>query len=616
MILLNAEKISKGYSDRQLLDGCSLAVGQGDKIGLIGVNGTGKSTLLKVMAGVDFPDSGTVTRSGGVRVAYLPQNPEFAPETTVLQQVMTGVAIDKARAKEAKVVQQADEYQCKSILTQLGLSDYDQPIGQLSGGQKRRVALACALAAESEVLILDEPTNHIDSEMVDWLESYLKRYQGAILMVTHDRYFLERVVNRIVELDRGKLYSYPANYSQYLELKAQREEMALATERKRQSLYRKELAWIQRGARARSTKAQFRVDRFEELKKPGYVPDQSKLEVSALSSRLGKKIVEIEKISKSFDGKVLVKDFSYNLLKGDRVGIIGPNGYGKTTLVRMICGLLEPDQGRIVRGETVRIGYFSQESFAGEDFDPTVKAIDYIRHISQEIQTPEGTLTAAQMMEKFLFPTDLQYTEIGRLSGGERRRLYLLRVLMEAPNVLVLDEPTNDLDIETLAVLEDYLEQFPGVVIAVSHDRYFLDKLMNHVFVLAGNGEVRHYTGGYADYRADVAEQQRLAAQQRLDSQPLPNSSPKKTSGGRSHQEKLKFSFKEQREYEEIDGVIAGLEEKIAQTEALIAQNASDYAALQELTAEKEELETQLAAKMERWVYLNDLAERIEAQGK
>ena len=616
MILLNAEKISKGYSDRQLLDGCSLAVGQGDKIGLIGVNGTGKSTLLKVMAGVDFPDSGTVTRSGGVRVAYLPQNPEFAPETTVLQQVMTGVAIDKARAREAKVVQQADEYQCKSILTQLGLSDYDQPIGQLSGGQKRRVALACALAAESEVLILDEPTNHIDSEMVDWLESYLKRYQGAILMVTHDRYFLERVVNRIVELDHGKLYSYPANYSQYLELKAQREEMALATERKRQSLYRKELAWIQRGARARSTKAQFRVDRFEELKKPGYVPDQSKLEVSALSSRLGKKIIEIEQISKSFDGKVLVKDFSYNLLKGDRVGIIGPNGYGKTTLVRMICGLLEPDQGRIVRGETVRIGYFSQESFAGEDFDPTVKAIDYIRHISQEIQTPEGTLTAAQMMEKFLFPADLQYTEIGRLSGGERRRLYLLRVLMEAPNVLVLDEPTNDLDIETLAVLEDYLEQFPGVVIAVSHDRYFLDKLMNHVFVLAGNGEVRHYTGGYADYRADVAEQQRLAAQERLDSQPLPNSSLKKTSGGRSHQEKLKFSFKEQREYEEIDGVIAGLEEKIAQTEALIAQNASDYAALQELTADKEELETQLAAKMERWVYLNDLAERIEAQGK
>ena len=609
MILLNAEKLYKGYSDRQLLDGCSLAVGEGDKIGLIGINGTGKSTLLKVMAGVDFADSGTVTRSSGVRVAYLPQNPEFAPETTILQQVMAGVAIDRECAKEARVIQQADEYQCKSILTQLGLSDYDEPIGKLSGGQKRRVALACALAAESEVLILDEPTNHIDSEMVDWLEGYLKRFQGAILMVTHDRYFLERVVNRIVELDHGKLYSYPANYSQYLELKAQREEMAQATERKRQSLYRKELAWIQRGARARGTKAQFRVDRFEELKKPGYVPDDSKLEVSALSSRLGKKIIEIEHISKSFDGKTLIRDFSYNLLRGDRVGIIGPNGYGKTTLVRMICGLLQPDEGEIVRGETVKIGYFSQESFAGETFDPSIKAIDYIRRVSQEIQTPEGTLTATQMMEKFLFPTDLQYTEIGRLSGGERRRLYLLRVLMEAPNVLVLDEPTNDLDIETLSVLEDYLQQFPGVVIAVSHDRYFLDKLMNHVFVLTGDGEVKHYLGGYADYRAEIAEQQLL---QKQEAQPA--AKEKKSSTGRRHQDKLKFSFKEEREYQEIDGVIAQLEAKIDETEQLIRDNASDYAALEELTAQKEQLEQQLSEKMDRWVYLNDLAEKIESQ--
>ena len=609
MILLNAEKLYKGYSDRQLLDGCSLAVGEGDKIGLIGINGTGKSTLLKVMAGVDFADSGTVTRSSGVRVAYLPQNPEFAPETTILQQVMAGVTIDRKRAKEARVIQQADEYQCKSILTQLGLSDYDEPIGKLSGGQKRRVALACALAAESEVLILDEPTNHIDSEMVDWLEGYLKRFKGAILMVTHDRYFLERVVNRIVELDHGKLYSYPANYSQYLELKAQREEMAQATERKRQSLYRKELAWIQRGARARGTKAQFRVDRFEELKKPGYVPDDSKLEVSALSSRLGKKIIEIEHISKSFDGKTLIRDFSYNLLRGDRVGIIGPNGYGKTTLVRMICGLLQPDEGEIVRGETVKIGYFSQESFAGEAFDPSIKAIDYIRRVSQEIQTPEGTLTATQMMEKFLFPTDLQYTEIGRLSGGERRRLYLLRVLMEAPNVLVLDEPTNDLDIETLSVLEDYLQQFPGVVIAVSHDRYFLDKLMNHVFVLTGDGEVKHYLGGYADYRAEIAEQQLL---QKQEAQPA--AKEKKSSTGRRHQDKLKFSFKEEREYQEIDGVIAQLEAKIDETEQLIRDNASDYAALEELTAQKEQLEQQLSEKMDRWVYLNDLAEKIESQ--
>lgn len=610
MILLSAEKVYKGYSERQLLDGCSLAIGEGEKIGLIGINGTGKSTLLKVMAGIDPPDSGIVTRAGGVRVAYLPQNPLFDGETTVLQQVMKGVAIDEERAKDAKVIQQADEYQCKSILNQLGLGDYDQKIAQLSGGQKRRVALACALAAEAEVLILDEPTNHIDSEMVDWLEGYLKRFQGALLMVTHDRYFLERVVNRIVELDHGKLYSYPANYSQYLELKAQREEMALATERKRQSLYRKELAWIQRGARARSTKAQFRVDRFEQLKNSEYVPDQSKLEVSALSSRLGRKIIEIDNISKAFDGKQLVRDFSYNLLRGDRIGIIGPNGYGKTTLVRMICGLLEPDSGTIVRGDTVKIGYFSQESFIGEEFDPSVKAVDYIRSISQEIQTPEGTLSASQMMEKFLFPSELQYTEIGRLSGGERRRLYLLRVLMEAPNVLVLDEPTNDLDIETLAVLEDYLESFPGVVIAVSHDRYFLDKLMNHVFVLAGNGEVRHYTGGYADYRADVAEQERIKKQSAA------SVSNGEKRDGRNQREKLKFSFKEQREYEQIDQVIAELEEKIEETEQQIRSNSSDYTALQQLTQEKEELEEQLAQKMERWVYLNDLAERIAEQNK
>ena len=600
----------KGYSERQLLDGCSLAIGDGENIGLIGINGTGKSTLLKVMAGIDPPDSGIVTRAGGVRVAYLPQNPLFDGETTVLQQVMKGVAIDEERAKDAKVIQQADEYQCKSILNQLGLGDYDQKIAQLSGGQKRRVALACALAAEAEVLILDEPTNHIDSEMVDWLEGYLKRFQGALLMVTHDRYFLERVVNRIVELDHGKLYSYPANYSQYLELKAQREEMALATERKRQSLYRKELAWIQRGARARSTKAQFRVDRFEQLKNSEYVPDQSKLEVSALSSRLGRKIIEIDNISKAFDGKQLVRDFSYNLLRGDRIGIIGPNGYGKTTLVRMICGLLEPDSGTIVRGDTVKIGYFSQESFIGEEFDPSVKAVDYIRSISQEIQTPEGTLSASQMMEKFLFPSELQYTEIGRLSGGERRRLYLLRVLMEAPNVLVLDEPTNDLDIETLAVLEDYLESFPGVVIAVSHDRYFLDKLMNHVFVLAGNGEVRHYIGGYADYRADVAEQERFKKQSTA------SVSNGEKRDGRNQREKLKFSFKEQREYEQIDQVIAELEEKIEETEQQIRSNSSDYTALQQLTQEKEELEEQLAQKMERWVYLNDLAERIAEQNK
>lgn len=610
MILLNAEKIQKGYSDRQLLDGASLAINEGDKIGLIGVNGTGKSTLLKIIAGLDQPDSGTVTRAGGVRVAYLPQNPVFEPQATVLEQVMKGVAISEEQADEARIRQQADEYQCKTILTKLGLFDYEQPIHLLSGGQKRRVALACALAAEAEVLILDEPTNHIDSEMVDWLEQFLKRFQGAVLMVTHDRYFLERVVNRIVELDHGSIYSYPANYSQYLELKAQREEMALATERKRQSLYRKELAWIQRGARARSTKQQFRVNRFEELKNSEPLPETGKLEVSALSSRLGKKIIEIEHISKAFDGKKLIEDFSYNLLKGDRVGIIGPNGYGKSTLVKIICGQLAPDSGTVTHGDTVRIGYFSQESFIGSECEPTTKAIDYIRSISQEIDTPEGMLTASQMMEKFLFSSDLQYTEIGRLSGGERRRLYLLRVLMEAPNVLVLDEPTNDLDIETLSVLEDYLEDFPGVVIAVSHDRYFLDKLMNHVFVLAGDGKITHYTGGYADYRADVAQQEVLKKQAAQE-----NASSEKRDG-RNQREKLKFSFKEQREYDQIDEVIADLEAKIEQTEQEIRDNASDYTALQELTEQKEQLEEELSEKMERWVYLNDLAERIAAQNQ
>ena len=610
MILLNAEKISKGYSDRQLLDDCSLAVNEGEKIALIGVNGTGKSTLLKIMSGLQFPDKGQVTRATGIRVAYLPQNPVFEEGATVLAQVLKGVAIHEEDAEEARIRQQADEFECKTILTKLGFTDYDAKIEQLSGGQKRRVALACALAAKSEVLILDEPTNHIDSEMVDWLENYLKRFQGAVLMVTHDRYFLERVANRIVELDHGKIYSYPANYSLYLELKAQREDMALATERKRQSLYRKELAWIQRGARARSTKQQFRVNRFEELKNPGYVPDNSKMEVSALSSRLGKKIIEIEHISKAFDGKQLISDFSYNLLKGDRVGIIGPNGYGKSTLVRMICGLLEPDEGTVVRGDTVRIGYFSQESFIGDDCLPTTKAIDYIRNISQEIDTPEGTLTASQMMEKFLFNTDLQYTEIARLSGGERRRLYLLRVLMEAPNVLVLDEPTNDLDIETLSILEEYLETFPGVVIAVSHDRYFLDKLMNHVFVLAGDGKVTHYIGGYTDYREDVAQQEKLKKQE------AKAEGETKRQDGRTHQEKVKFSFKEEREYEKIDEVIAGLEEKIEQVEKDIVAQSSDYSALQELTEKKEQLEADLSYQMERWVYLNDLAEKIEEQNK
>ena len=594
MNIINIEHISKLFGDKLIFDDASFGLQEGDKVGIVGINGTGKSTLLRIVAGDETPDSGQIIRQNNLKMAYLPQTPEFPKDATVLSYALSG---------------DEEDWQVQSNLVQLGITEYDAKIDTLSGGQRRKVALAKVLASDFDVLILDEPTNHLDNAMLSWLEDYLKNYRGTVFMVTHDRYFLERVVNRIVELDHGKLYSYPANYSQYLELKAQREEIQLATERKRQSLYRKELAWIQRGARARSTKQQFRVNRFEELKNSEYVPDNSKMEVSALSSRLGKKIIEIENISKSFDGKVLVKDFSYNLLKGDRVGIIGPNGYGKSTLVRMICGVLEPDSGTVVHGDTVKIGYFSQESFIGSECDPSTKAIDYIKSISQEIDTPEGKLTASQIMEKFLFSSDLQYTEIGRLSGGERRRLYLLRVLMEAPNVLVLDEPTNDLDIETLSVLEDYLEEFPGVVIAVSHDRYFLDKLMNHVFVLAGDGQITHYTGGYADYRADVAAQEKA----KKAAEPA---KAKTTQDGRNQREKLKFSFKEQREYEQIDEVIASLEEKIQQTEKDIAANSSDYGALQELTEKKEQLETELAEKMERWVYLNDLAERIEAQKK
>ena len=602
MNLLTAEHLKKSYTERLLFDDVAFSIGEGDKIGLIGINGTGKSTLLKIVAGLEEPDEGTVVKGRNLYIRYLPQNPEFEAGRTVLDCV-----IRENMAHEHAWDLEGD---AKSMLNKLGITDYSAKVETLSGGQRKRVALAAVLLSTADLLILDEPTNHLDSAMADWLEEYLKKFRGALLMITHDRYFLDNVTNRIVELDKGKLYSYQSGYEGYLELKAEREAMAVSSEQKRQNILRTELAWIRRGAQARSTKQKGRIQRFEALSAVEAPKVDGNVEMSSISSRLGRTTVEAHHLHKAYGDRLLIDDFSYIFLKDDRIGIIGPNGYGKTTLVRMICGLLEPDSGTIVRGDTVKIGYFSQESFIGEEFDPSVKAVDYIRSISQEIQTPEGTLSASQMMEKFLFPSELQYTEIGRLSGGERRRLYLLRVLMEAPNVLVLDEPTNDLDIETLAVLEDYLESFPGVVIAVSHDRYFLDKLMNHVFVLAGNGEVRHYIGGYADYRADVAEQERIKKQSTA------SVSNGEKRDGRNQREKLKFSFKEQREYEQIDQVIAELEEKIEETEQQIRSNSSDYTALQQLTQEKEELEEQLAQKMERWVYLNDLAERIAEQNK
>lgn len=599
MILLNAEGISKSYSEKVLLDGVDLSIHEGDKIGLIGVNGTGKSTFLKILAGVEEAEAGTVICGNGVRIGYLPQNPDFDGNLTVLEQALSGVSPAEQAAKE---------YEVKNLLTRLGLSDYEQKIRVLSGGQKKRVAMAAALAAETELLILDEPTNHIDSSMVDWLESYLASYRGAIFMITHDRYFLERVANQIVELDHGKLYSYPANYSKYLELKSQREEMELASQRKRQSLLRKELEWIQRGARARGTKARFRVERYEELSSAPTLAEDAKMEISASFSRMGRKTIEIEHISKAYGQRQLIRDFSYLLRRDDRLGILGPNGCGKSTLLKMLSGKLQPDSGQIVWGETVKIGYFSQEC---EEMNPNQRPIDYIKDIAFEVETPNGILTASQLMETFLFDSTLQYTSIARLSGGERRRLYLLGILMEAPNILILDEPTNDLDIQTLTILEDYLESFAGAVIVVSHDRYFLDKVVDHIFAYEGDGQLRQYNGGYTDYYT-----QHKAEEKKEKEKEKPQQNQNQRANRSNLPPKLKFSFKEQKEFESIDEDIAALEEKIEAAEREMKLAAADFVRLQEWMDEKAKLEEQLAEKMDRWVYLNDLNDRIQAQGK
>lgn len=595
MLLLTAEKIRKSYTEKILLNDIVLGINSGDKIGVIGINGAGKSTLLKIIAGLDTPDSGTVTRSGGVRVGYLPQNPVFEAGITVLKQVMRGIAEQQRESKE---------YECRAILTRLGISEFDRPLDQLSGGQKKRVSLASALVTPVEILILDEPTNHLDNDMVDWLEKYLARYNGALLMVTHDRYFLDRVTNKIVELQDGSLYSYEANYTKYLELKEERENMAAASERKRQSLLKKELAWIRRGARARGTKQKFRVERFEEMSAQSVDLEPDRLQMSSMSSRLGKKIIEISDISKRYGDRQLIRGFSYFLLRRDRVGIVGPNGCGKSTLLKMIVGAVPPDSGKIEIGETVRIGYFSQEC---EEMDPNLRAMDYIREIASEVETPEGTLTASQMLEKFLFSSDLQYSPIKKLSGGERRRLYLLGILMQAPNVLLFDEPTNDLDIQTLTILEDYLQNFSGAVIAVSHDRYFLDKVAEHIFSFEPDGTIQDTVGGYSDYWEQKAQSQQ---------EELKAPAAKPRQDARVKPRRLKFSFNEQREYEEIDGVIADLEKQIAQVNNEIEQKASDYLLLTELSAKKQALEAELDEKTERWVYLNELADRIAEQNQ
>ncbi len=591
-MLLSAEHLSKNYGMKTLLEDASIYLEQGEKIGVIGINGTGKSTLLRLLSGTEAPDEGTVRRDPNVQVSYLRQNPEMNPNASILEQVFLGFPGDFRELKE---------FEAKTMLTKLGLTDYDQKIGTLSGGQRKRVALCTALIHPADVLLLDEPTNHLDAYMVEWLEQWLRNFRGGIIMVTHDRYFLERVCNRICQVERGKLYFYEANYSKYLELRQQRYDYAQAAERKRQTLLRREYQWIIRGPQARGTKAKDRIRRYAELKAQDAPETQSTVQTAAMSSRLGKKTIELVNVEKSYDGREILKPFSYLLGREDRIGVVGRNGAGKSTLLELIAGKIPPTAGEITWGETVKIGYFSQE---GRELDLNQRPYDYIHEIAATVKTAEGTFSASQMLERFLFDGDLQYSTIGALSGGERRRLYLLGVLMSAPNVLLLDEPTNDLDIETLTILEDYLASFDGIVIAVSHDRYFLDKIATQIFEVSDSGEVLRYTGGYTDY----LEKRRESAPE------VKEKKEKKETPREPKPQKLRFSYKEQREYAVIEDEIAQLEEKIAQADADMAANATDYTALQRLTEEKEQLETALEEKMGRWMYLSELAEKIEAQ--
>ena len=606
MNLLTIEHLTKSYTERLLFDDTSFSINEGDKIGLIGINGTGKSTLLKIAAGLEEPDLGTVVRGRNLYIRYLPQNPVFEPQLTVLECVI--------KENEGHEHVWDLEGQAKNMLTRLGVPEYDAVISTLSGGQKKRVALASVLLSAADLLVLDEPTNHLDSSMADWLEDYLKKFRGALLMITHDRYFLDSVSNRIVELDKGKLYSYQAGYGGYLELKEERMAMDQASERKRRSILRTELEWIRRGARARSTKQKGRIQRFEELSARKGPEEDGDVEMNSLTSRLGRTTVEVSHLNKSYGDKVLLRDFTYIFLKNDRIGIIGPNGSGKSTLMKMIAGLVQPDSGETVIGQTVRMGYFSQDN---EEMDDSLKVIDYIKNVAEYVKTPDGMVSASQMLEQFLFPSSMQYTLIGKLSGGEKRRLCLLHILMGAPNVLLLDEPTNDLDIRTLTILEDYLDHFQGIVIAVSHDRYFLDRVVRRIFAFEGDGAVKQYEGGYTDYQAALEErgqgqEESTAAKAGAEDQSQPNR--KNWKEGQPRETKLKFTYKEQREWETIEETIAALEEEVAELEGGILQAASDYSRLNRLMQEKEEKEAQLEEKMERWMYLNELAEQIGAQ--
>ena len=610
MNLINIENISKSYTDSLLFDTASFSVNEQEKVGIIGINGTGKTTLLKMIVGLEQPDQGTITRANHMVIRYLPQNPIFPEEATVLECVMEN---NRRHDNEWSL-----ESEAKTMLQKLGFGeeDYHQKVDKLSGGQRKRIALANTLLSQADVLVLDEPTNHLDSSMADWLEDYLKNYRGALIMVTHDRYFLDSVSNRIVEIDKGKIYSYQTNYSGFLQLKAEREEMAAATERKRQSILRVEIEWMKRGARARSTKQKAHIQRYEELAAQKGPQQDSEIDISSVSTRMGKTTVELKNITKSYDGRTLIDHFNYIFLKKDRIGFIGENGCGKSTLMKILCGMEQPDEGEVVIGQTIKIGYYAQEirndKNAGIAYmDPDIRVIDYIRNTAEYVQTEDGSVSASVMLERFLFPPEKQYAPLGKLSGGERRRLNLLRVLMEAPNVLILDEPTNDLDIRTLTILEDYLDHFDGIVITVSHDRYFLDRVVRRIFAFEGNGILKQYEGGYTDYQARVQEESSNVQETTAPAQKQQYQGMKAI---KNRQEKLKFSYKEQREYETIEDDIAALEEKIETLDADMASNASDFVKLNALSKEKEEAEAALEEKMDRWMYLQDLAERIEEQ--
>lgn len=606
MSLITIEHLTHSYTERKLFDDAFFSLNENEKVGIIGINGTGKSTLLKILAGKEVPDEGAITTAHNLRIAYLPQTPSFAEGQTTLSAALP-------LPEDIAVSPESYEPDAKSHLSKLGFTDFTQPVTELSGGQRKRVALVRTLLTPCDVLILDEPTNHLDSAMAEWLEYFLQSWRGALIMITHDRYFLDSVVNRIVEVDKSKLYSYSCNYLEYLERKAEREEIAQATERKRQSILRKEIAWIQRGARARSTKQKAHIARYEKLRDTEAPILDRTIEISSASSRLGKTTVELEHLSKSFDGKTLLSDFSYIFLRTDRIGIIGPNGCGKSTLMKMITGTIKPDSGNITIGQTVKIGYFSQEN---ESLDESLRVIDYVREGGNTIHTSDGSFSASVMLERFLFPPDQQYAPIAKLSGGERRRLYLLRILMEAPNVLFLDEPTNDLDITTLTLLEDYLDSFDGIVVTVSHDRYFLDRICSRIFAFEGNGTLKQYEGGYSDY-LNASHAEMKLTDSGLSSSKADTTSEKTVnrSNWKDGQiQKLKMSYKEQKEFETIEEDIASLEEQIADLDAQILEAASDFVKLNELTQQKEAVQNQLSDKMERWMYLEELQEQIEGQ--